>query len=206
MIDKKGKDLPPGFYQREDVIQIAKELLGKVLITDFEETTTSGIITEVEAYMAPHDMASHAYNYRRTPRTEIMYLPGGHAYVYLCYGLHHLFNVVTGFEDMAHAVLIRAIEPLDNPEVMLIRRNKSKLESSLTSGPGSLAQALGINREHSGINMLLPESKIRIEDRGLYFQPDEIVSTTRIGVDYAKEWALKPWRFYIKDSKWVSKK
>ena len=206
MISESGIDLPAEFYQREDVLTIAKELLGKVLVTEFDGIYTSGIITEVEAYMAPHDKASHAYNHKRTPRTEIMFMDGGHAYVYLCYGLHHLFNVVTGFEDMAHAVLVRAVEPLDNPEAMLLRRNLTKLEPRVTGGPGTLSQALGIKKQHSGINMLEGTSPIRIEDRQLYFTDKQIVCTTRIGVDYAKEWAQMPWRFYVKDSKWISKK
>lgn len=206
MINGPGIDLPAEFYQRDDVLTIAKELLGKVLITEFGGEYTSGIITEVEAYMAPDDKASHAYNHKRTPRTEIMFLEGGHAYVYLCYGLHHLFNVVTGFKDMAHAVLVRAIEPLDNPEEMLRRRNLTKMQPRVTCGPGALAQALGIKRHHSGLNMLKYNSPIRIEDRQLYFTEEQIVCTTRIGVDYAMEWALKPWRFYVKDSKWISKK
>ena len=206
MIIPKGQILPAAFYERDNVLTIAKELLGKVLVTNFEGIYTSGIITEVEAYKAPEDKASHAYNYRRTPRTEIMFRQGGHAYVYLCYGIHHLFNVVTGPEDSAHAVLIRAVEPLDNIQDMLLRRGQNTLNTKLSSGPGSLAVALGINRHHTGINMLESNTDIWIEDRQIYYDEDQIVSTTRIGIDYAEEWKHMPWRFYVKDSKWISKK
>ena len=206
MILSKGKILDSTFYEREDVLTIAKELLGKVLVTHFNNVYTSGIITEVEAYKAPEDKASHAYNHRRTPRTEIMFRQGGHAYVYLCYGIHHLFNVVTGPKDSAHAVLIRAIEPLDNIEEMLLRRKQTTLNTKLSSGPGTLALALGINRHHSGTNMLAAKADIWIEDRQIYYDEDQIVSTSRIGIDYAAEWKDKPWRFYVKDSQWISKR
>ncbi len=206
MIKPKGLILNNSFYEREDVIVIAKELLGKVLITNFNGLYSSGIISEVEAYRAPEDKASHAYNNKRTPRTEIMFRQGGHAYVYLCYGIHHLFNVVTGPINHAHAILIRAIEPLDNIPLMLQRRNQTFLQTKLSSGPGSLALALGINRHHSGINMLDTNSEIWIEDRQIYYQEDQIVCTSRVGIDYAEEWKDMPWRFYVKDSKWISKK
>ena len=206
MILSKGKILDSTFYEREDVLTIAKELLGKVLVTHFNNVYTSGIITEVEAYKAPEDKASHAYNHKRTPRTEVMFRQGGHVYVYLCYGIHHLFNVVTGPKDSAHAVLIRAIEPLDNIEEMLLRRKQTTLNTKLSSGPGTLALALGINRHHSGTNMLAAKADIWIEDRQIYYDEDQIVSTSRIGIDYAAEWKDKPWRFYVKDSQWISKR
>ena len=122
--------LPAHFYTRPDVVQVAKDLLGKYLVTNFEGQVTSGKIVETEAYRAPDDRASHAFGNRRTARTEVMFAEGGHAYVYLCYGIHHLFNVVTGPSEMAHAVLVRAVQPVDNVELMLARR--------LTAGPGSL--------------------------------------------------------------------
>jgi DNA-3-methyladenine glycosylase len=206
LIKAKGQVLGNEFYDRDDVITIAKELLGKVLVTNINNVYTSGIITEVEAYKAPEDKASHAYNNRRTPRTEIMFRHGGHAYVYLCYGIHHLFNVVTGPEDSAHAILIRAIEPIDNIEEMMSRRKQTNLHTRLSSGPGTLTLALGINRHHSGTNMLAGKTDIWIEDRQIYYEEDQIVSTSRIGIDYAEEWKDKPWRFYIKDSKWISKR
>ena len=142
--------LQADFYQREDDLLISRELLGKVLYTNFHGELTSGIIVETEAYAGTTDKASHAYGGRRTKRTKIMYSPGGYAYVYLCYGIHHLFNIVTNKENIPHAVLIRAIQPRDGIEIMLQRRNKKKVDHSLTSGPGSLTRALGITVKDLG--------------------------------------------------------
>lgn len=194
--------IPLSYYQSDDVVAIAKDLIGKKLCTNIEGIYTSGIITETEAYRGWGDKACHAHNNRRTNRTEIMYRSGGVAYVYLCYGLHHLFNIITNKEGNADAVLIRAIEPAEGIEDMLIRRNRKKLDKHLTTGPGKVSQALGISREHYGLdlnseNIWLEEGKKVIET--------EIITTTRIGVEYAKEDALLPWRFYMKDSKWISK-
>lgn len=193
--------LPESFYTRKDVVKIARELLGKVLVTDFG-VRTSGMIVETEAYAGITDRASHAYGGRRTARTEVMYLGGGAAYVYLCYGIHHLFNVVTNIEDIPHAILIRAIEPIDGLEVMLKRRNKTKLLPSLTAGPGALSQALGINTLHTGIS--LQSGSIRIED-GIRIHKADIVEATRVGVAYAMDDAMLPYRFYIKGNRFVSK-
>ncbi|MBL7779797.1 MAG: DNA-3-methyladenine glycosylase [Saprospiraceae bacterium] len=191
------------FYTRTDVVQIARELLGKVLVTAFDGRRTAGMITETEAYRAPDDRASHAYNNRRTARTEVMFAEGGHAYVYLCYGIHHLFNVVTGPRDTAHAVLIRAVEPLEGIEWMLERRRmKNPNHPGLTTGPGALAQALGITTQWTGQNMLLPDSPVWIEDRGISIAESAIVAGKRIGVDYAGECAEWPWRFWLQDSKY----
>lgn len=193
--------LPSSFYIREDVVQVAKDLLGKVIVTRIDGITTSGIITETEAYAGITDKASHAYGNRRTNRTEVMYAQGGVAYVYLCYGIHHLFNVVTNAQDVPHAVLIRAVEPLKGIDMMLQRRNKQKIIPQLTSGPGAMSMALGIRTAHTGLS--LSEGSITIHDDGV--QADAIVATTRIGVDYAKEDALLPYRFYIKGNKFISK-
>lgn len=193
--------LPPSFYLHEDVVQVAKDLLGKVIVTKIDGITTSGIITETEAYAGVTDKASHAYGGRRTNRTEIMYAKGGVAYVYLCYGIHHLFNVVTNMQDIPHAVLIRAIEPIKGIDVMLQRRKKVKLQSQLTSGPGAMSMALGIHTSHTGLS--LAKSIITLHDEGIHI--DDIVATTRIGVDYAKEDALLPYRFYIKGNSFISK-
>ncbi len=195
--------LPDSFYTRKDVVKIARELLGKVLVTAFEGVYTAGMITETEAYAGVTDKASHAYGGRRTGRTEIMYKAGGAAYVYLCYGIHHLFNVVTNLEDTPHAILIRAVEPLDGIEAMLLRRGKEKLQPSLTAGPGALSMALGITTRHTGILLQGPE--LYIEDRGIKVTPKEIVAATRVGVAYAMDDALRPYRFYIRGNKWVSK-
>jgi len=185
------------------VVQIAKELLGKVLVTRFDGLTTSGIIVETEAYAGAGDKASHAYGGRRTARTETMYRMGGVAYVYLCYGIHHLFNVVTNMEDIPHAVLIRAIEPIEGIDIMLERRGKSKLVPSLTAGPGAMSSALGIHTKHTGSR--LSGGEIIIEDRGIVVKKKEIISGTRVGVAYAEEDAYLPYRFLIKDNPYVSK-
>jgi DNA-3-methyladenine glycosylase len=193
--------LPESFYIREDVLQLSKELLGKVLVTNIAGIYTSGMITETEAYRAPEDKASHAYNHRRTPRTEIFYHRGGIGYVYLCYGIHNLFNVVTNQENIPHAILIRSIEPIDGIEAMMIRRKKTKLDKTLTTGPGALSQALGINKLHNKIS--LAGNTIWIEDRNI--QVGQIEATTRVGIDYAEEYKEKPWRYYIEGNKWVSR-
>jgi len=150
------------FYRRENVLTISRELLGKILCTNFKGTLTTGIIVETEAYAGVDDMASHAYGGKRTDRTETMYAKAGTAYVYLCYGIHHLFNVVTNAEGIPHAILIRAIEPMEGIDNMLKRRKMDTLKTNLTSGPGILSQALGIQTSHSGISLLGDE--IWIED------------------------------------------
>ena len=202
--------LPLEFYTRTDVVQIARELLGKVLVTTFNGQLTTGKITETEAYRAPDDRACHAYGNRRTARTEVMFQQGGRAYVYLCYGIHHLFNVVTGPENMAHAVLIRAIEPLDGLETMLVRREKQAPKNlsakiSLTTGPGILSQALGIHTQHSGQSLLHPATNLWIGDSAEVISATEISAGPRIGVDYAGECAHWDWRFWVKNSPFVKK-
>lgn len=193
------------FFTREDVLQVSRELLGKYLVTDFGQGRAAGRIVEVEAYRGPDDKASHAYGGRHTGRTRVMYMAGGHAYIYLCYGIHHLFNVVTGVEGLAHAILVRGIEPAENTPLMLQRRRMEKAEPRLTAGPGVLAQALGITREYSGTDMLAPESPIWIESREGDIAEEDIIATPRIGVEYAGECAAWPWRFYLKGSPWVSR-
>jgi DNA-3-methyladenine glycosylase len=153
------------------------------------------MIIETEAYCGVEDKASHAYGNRRTKRTETMFSEGGIAYVYLCYGLHHLFNIVANKKDIPHAVLIRAIRPEIGIDTMLKRRHKECLIPSLTNGPGSLCQALGITRIHDGIE--LDSHHIWLEDRGIIIPPEAIQESPRIGVEYAQEDALKPWRFYL---------
>lgn len=195
--------LPRSFYTRTDVVRIARDLVGKVLCTRIgNEPLTSGLIVETEAYSGRDDRACHANNGRRTGRTEVMYHEGGIAYVYLCYGIHHLFNVVTNREGSADAVLIRAIEPIDGIEAILKRRNARTLNPSVTAGPGRLTQALGITTGHYGMD--LRSDRIWIEDRGHSVSKDLIAESRRIGVDYAGEHAKRPWRFTIKDHKWIS--
>ncbi len=183
------------FYLKTDVVALAKALLGKVLVTNFSPKKTTGIITETEAYNGVIDRASHAFNGRRTARNEHMYSAGGTSYVYICYGMHHLFNVVTNSKDIPHAILIRAIKPLEGIETMLTRRNKTKPEKTLTGGPGTLSQALGIDKQHSGLN--LQGNKIWIEDRSITVKKENIKITPRIGVESSGEAALLPYRFLL---------
>ncbi len=187
------KKLGPDFYRDDDVLAIARKLLGKVLCTSIAGRETKALITETEAYAGVDDRASHAYGGRRTARTEPMYAPGGVAYVYLCYGIHHLFNVVTGSDGVPHAVLVRAGQPVTGTDAMLVRRGKPSLDRTLLAGPGSLARALGISTDLSGES--LEGDTIWIEDRGIEFDMDTIHSGPRIGVDYAGEDALLPYRF-----------
>ena len=185
------------FYVRPSVVQIAKDLLGKYLLTRLEDTATGGMIVETEAYAGPEDRASHAYNSRRTSRTEIMFHEGGVAYVYLCYGIHHLFNIVTNVEGIPHAVLIRAIEPTDGVKLMLRRRNMKEVSPKLSGGPGTLTQALGIKTTHTQTD--LTGEQIWLEDRGFLVPEDEIIAGPRVGVSYAGEDAENPWRFQLKN-------
>jgi len=195
--------LPFSFYQNEDVIALAQQLLGKQLFTLIDGELTGGTIVETEAYHGVSDKASHAYGGRLTNRTQTMYLLGGHAYVYLCYGIHHLFNVVTGREETPHAILIRGLEPTTGLEVMLRRRNMPALKYKLTAGPGALTKALGIDRNLNGKDLL--GNEIWIEDNGISIPEKDIIASSRIGVAYAEDHALLPWRFYVKGNKFVSK-
>ncbi len=181
------------FYVREDVVRISRELLGKVLCTKLDGQVTQAIITETEAYAGVSDKASHAYGGRRTKRTEPLYARGGTAYVYLCYGIHHLFNVVTNKAGTPHAVLIRAGEPFEGRELMQKRRGKQHNERSLLLGPGSLSQALGITTDLTGTNLL--GDQIWIEDHKISVADEDIASGPRVGIDYADEDAARPYRF-----------
>lgn len=198
------KKLPLSFYRRENVLQIAKELMGKILVTQWNGITTSGRIVECEAYAGVMDKASHAYAGRRTNRNEIMYGDGGYAYVYLCYGIHHLFNVVTHGKDIPHAILLRSLEPLEGVEEMLERTGKEKADYTLTRGPGNLSKALGIFTSHSG--MLLTGKQLFLADDGFKYGAKDIAASPRIGVDYAGKDALLPYRFYVKGNPYVSGK
>ena len=197
--------LPESFYLDADVLQIAQKLLGKVIVTNIAGIKCSARIVETEAYRAPEDQASHAKNHTRTSRTEIMYARGGHIYVYLCYGIHHLFNIVTGPKDVPHAVLIRAVEPLENTDIMLQRRKLKVVRPQLSAGPGVLSKALGIRTYHNGLYLHHPHSPIRIEECKMPLPKSCIQSSTRVGIDYSGDWALKPWRYFIKDNPYVSK-
>jgi DNA-3-methyladenine glycosylase len=207
------------FYDRAGVVAVARDLLGKVLVTEFGGRRTSGRIVETEAYNGVGDRASHAWSGRRTRRTEVMYGAGGTAYVYLIYGIHHLFNVVTNKKDIPHAVLVRALEPMEGIEVMRERLGRGTLRDggvkeglrdgggervdySLTRGPGNLARALGLRTVHTGLSLMGDE--IWIGDDGYRPKRSEIIAGPRIGVDYAGVDAGLPYRFYIKGSPYVS--
>lgn len=195
--------LPQSFYERDDVVKISKELIGKYLFTNIDGEVTGGYIVETEAYNGVIDRASHAYGNRLTPRTSTMFGQGGVAYVYLCYGIHEMFNIVTSVEGQPHAILIRAIQPTDGVDIVLMRRNMAALKPNITSGPGSVAQALGISRKINAIS--LQSDTLWIEDRGLTFTDDAIASVPRVGVAYAGHDALLPYRFYVKGNPYVSK-
>jgi DNA-3-methyladenine glycosylase len=190
------------WYLGESIEEMARGLLGKYLCTNIDGHIVKGMIVETEAYCGRDDKACHANNNRRTRRNEVMYATGGHAYVYLCYGMHYLFNVVTNREGYADAVLIRAIEPVQGIEQMMVRRNMTKPDKRLTSGPGTMSQAMGISLKHYG--QKLTGDEIWIEN-GQKIQENQVGVTTRVGVQYAGEDALKLWRFYVKDNGWVSK-
>jgi len=200
MVKKLGAE----FYQGKDVVKMAKELLGKILVTNWKGVTTSGRIVECEAYAGVMDRASHAWSGRRTGRNEIMFGEAGYAYVYLCYGIHHLFNVVTNSPGIPHAILVRALDPIEGVEKMLQRTNKKKLDHTLTRGPGNVSKSLGIQTKHSGLSLL--GDRIFITDDGGKYTRMEIASSPRIGVDYAGDDALLPYRFYVKGNPNVSGK
>lgn len=195
--------LPKSFFTRPDVVQISRELLGKKLCTRIGHGgLTAGIIVETEAYAGPDDRASHAFGMRRTPRTEVMYGDGGAVYVYLCYGIHSLLNVVTSVDGVPHAVLIRAIEPVAGIPAMLRRRGIKRAGKALTSGPGKLTQALGIDCSLNGAS--LAGRRIWIEDTGLRIAPADMVAAARVGVEYAGSDANRPWRFMVRGSRWTT--
>ncbi len=195
--------LDKDFYLRDDVFEISRELLGKHLFTKVgDDEITGGMIVETEAYAGVIDKASHAYGERRTDRTKIMYHHGGVAYVYLCYGIHSMFNVITNKEDVPHAILVRAIQPTHGIETILKRRNSNKLKRNTAGGPGMLTRALGITLNHDGLN--LSGDTVWIEDMGEKISKQNIIESPRVGVDYAEEFASKPWRFRVKESRWTS--
>jgi DNA-3-methyladenine glycosylase len=195
--------LPLSFYLRNDVVKIAAELLGKILVTNWNGELTSGRIVETEAYNGQVDKASHAFK-GNTPRTAVMFEEGGRAYVYLCYGIHQMFNIVTNEKGTPHAVLIRAIEPASGIDIMMRRTGKKVLDETLTRGPGNVGKALGFHTSQSGLALLGEE--LYIEDDGYTLSTSDIIATPRIGVDYAGEDALLNYRFYIKGNKYVSGK
>ena len=195
--------LPREFYTRSDVLEVARDLLGKKLVVAGRNgSRVAGIIVESEAYRGPEDRASHAYKGRRTQRTETMYGIGGTAYVYFVYGMYNQFNVVTNVEDVPHAVLVRAVEPCEGLDIIR-RRRPGRSEYELTSGPGRLCVALGIDRKMDKADLL--GDRVWIEE-GVSISPRQIARGPRIGIDYAEKWVSKPWRFWVKDNPFVSKR
>jgi len=199
MMNKLDKD----FYQSKDVVQVSKDLLGKKLCTNIEGIYTSGIIVETEAYSGKNDKACHAHLGRFTKRTSTMYEVGGTAYIYLCYGIHHLFNIVTNVEGIADAVLVRALMPIEGIEQMRQRVITKQADRNICAGPGKLSKALGIEKSRNGID-IASSNEVWIEN-ALETYSSDIVATTRVGIEYAEEDALLPWRFYLKGNKSVSK-
>ena len=198
----KGRKLPHEFYTRSNVLKVARDLLGKLLVVpDPNGNRVSGMIVEVEAYRGPEDRASHAYGGRRTNRTETMYRQGGVAYVYFVYGMYYQFNVVSNVENTPHAILLRALQPIEGIEIMRNRRH-SQPDHNLTNGPGKLCIAMGIDKQLDGADLL---------DNHVWLEDFEKVSTSRtakgprIGIDYAEEWIEKPWRFWIRENPYVSR-
>ena len=194
--------IPAHFFQSDDVVGVAKSLIGKLLATKLNGVVTSGMITETEAYHES-EKACHAYNGRRTERTKVLFEAGGTSYVYLCYGIHYLFNITTGGNGEAAAVLIRAVQPLIGLPHMLVRRNMEVVNPRVSAGPGMLTKALGITIQQNGISV--------VNSKDLWIEPyknytaHEIAVSARVGVAYAQEDARLPWRFILKNNPWVSK-
>jgi DNA-3-methyladenine glycosylase len=190
------------FYQRKDVVEIAKDLLGKIVVTNVGGKITTGRVVETEAYVAHVDKASHAYNGKRTLRNETMYAAAGAVYVYICYGMHNMLNIVTNDVNVPDAILIRALEPLNGIDFMLERTGKKIFDNTLTKGPGNVAKAMGISKSISGL--MLGNEQINIyKDDFLLFE-NEIGTSKRIGIESADTDALLPYRFFVKGNKFVS--
>ena len=196
------KKIPLSFYRRRDVVKIAKELLGKIIVTHFDGAVTSGRIVETEAYIGITDKASHSFGGKRTARNEHMYAAAGTAYIYICYGMHQMMNIVTNEKEIPDAILIRAIEPLEGIEIMLHRTGKIKLDKTLTRGPGNVGKALGIFKHHSGIDLF--GDNIYLLDDGHKITDEMTGISKRIGVESAGPDGLLPYRFYLKKNQYVS--
>lgn len=197
------KKLPLSFYLRNDVVKIAQDLLGKILVTNWNGEYTSGRIVETEAYAGEADKASHASK-GRTARTEVMFEQGGKAYVYLCYGIHQMFNIVTNKKGIPHAILIRGVEPIDGIDIMLERTGKKKLDETLTRGPGNVGKAFGFHTSQCGL--LVTSKELFIADDGFLVTKSTTGTSARIGVGYAGDHAEWHYRFFIKGNKYVSGK
>lgn len=198
------KKLPASFYQRKDVLLVAKELIGKVMVTNWNGAVTAGRIVECEAYDGIVDKASHAFGGRRTARNETMYAEAGTVYVFICYGIHHLFNVITNGKDIPHAILIRALEPIRGVDKMMKRRKKKQMDYSITKGPGSLSVAMGISVRHNNFSM--QSNQLYIADDGFVVQNKNIAVSPRVGVESSGVASTYPYRFFIKGNPFVSGK
>lgn len=188
--------------QSEDVLSLAKLLLGKFIVSKIDDALCVLKIVETEAYRGADDKASHAYPNKMTPRTKTMFLSGGVSYIYLCYGIHNMFNVVVGPTGIANAILIRAAEPVDG--VLEMKERRQSKEVNVANGPGKLCQALGITRDHNNMNICTPSSLIYLAENKKISNED-IEIGPRVGIAYAEECAMWPWRFRIKDNKYTSK-
>ena len=198
----RSSKLAREFYTRSNVLTVARDLLGKLLVVPASDgIRVSGLIVEAEAYRGPQDRASHAYGGRRTQRTETMYRIGGTAYIFFVYGMYNQFNVVSNVAEVPHAILIRAVEPVEGIEIMKERRH-GHAERNLTNGPGKLCIALGIDRSLDGADLM--GNRVWIEE-GEKVSRSRIASGPRVGIEYAEEWIAKPWRFWIKGNRFVSR-
>lgn len=194
-----GRVLSRSFYARP-VLTVARDAIGKILVHETKEGRVAGRIVEAEAYRGPEDRAAHSYGGRRTERTEVMYGPPGHAYVFFVYGMHWHVNLVTTRTGAPHAVLIRAVEPLEGLELMATRRGLPATNKNLTNGPGKVCQAFGIDRERYGADLCRGPLVLIDGPRG------RIGRSPRIGVDYAGQWAARPWRFFERENRYVSRR
>lgn len=191
---------PQNFYLQDDPLLIARELLGKLLVVPSETgARVSGMIVETEAYLGPTDKAAHSYGGRRTKRNEITYAAGGHVYVFFVYGIYFQLNFVTADVGVPHVVLVRAVEPVENIKLMRERRGPMR-DINLTSGPGKLCIALGIDRTLNG--ELLTGDRLWVEN---FKTPRDIARGPRVGIQYAEEFIDKPWRFWIDKNPFVSR-
>ena len=197
------KQLPKFFFDRPDVVQIAKELLGILVITSIEGKNTGGRIVETEAYVGLVDKASHSFNGRRTPKNEHMYCSPASSYIYICYGMHQMLNIVTNKKDIPDAILIRAIEPVLGMDIMLARSGKTTFDHTLTKGPGNVGKALGLTKANSGKDLMKGEIKLYQDDES-NINTESIGISKRIGVESAGADGLLPYRFYIRGNKFVS--
>lgn len=198
--ESRLEPLPRGFYERS-AVAVAADCLGRWLVHESAEGTTVGRIVEAEAYEGPEDRAAHSFGGRRTARTEAMFGPPGHAYVFFLYGMHWNFNVVTGPVGSPCAVLLRAVEPVAGQALMARRRGREATDRELTNGPAKLCQAFGISREHYGQDLC--EGPLRLAT-GSALPPERLATAPRVGVEYAGEWADRPWRFFDRESPQVS--